>query len=51
MAQIVTPANPEYLYGMMEDETAQVDMQYAPPLLGVAQEKNGFMVWSCLLLS
>ena len=41
VAGIVTPAQPNYLHGMLEDSTDQM-LQAAPPVIGVAASVGGF---------
>ncbi|KAK9800180.1 hypothetical protein WJX73_004187 [Symbiochloris irregularis] len=45
LAGVVTPASPNYLHGLMDDEgAAQVDLEPTPPLLAIVQTKNGYTV-------
>ena len=43
IAQVLTPATPHLLYGLI-DEDADVPLDSAPPLLGVASEVGGVLL-------
>ena len=40
----MTPAQPDYVYGMVDDANAPVDFDMPPPILGVAFDKTGYTV-------
>lgn len=45
MAGVVTPASPNYLHGLVDDEgAAQVDLDPTPPLLAISHTKTGYTV-------
>ncbi|DBA98847.1 TPA: hypothetical protein ACH3X1_014607 [Trebouxia sp. C0004] len=41
---VVTPAQPQYLYSMMEDRSDAHDFQESPPILGIAAAVGGYKV-------
>ncbi|KAL0046056.1 hypothetical protein WJX82_001167 [Trebouxia sp. C0006] len=41
---VVTPAQPQYLYSMMEDRSDAHDFQESPPILGIAAVVGGYKV-------
>jgi len=42
---VVTPAQPQYLYSMMEDRADVHDFHESPPILGIAAAVGGYKVW------
>ena len=43
---VVTPAQPQYLHGMVDDRADTHDFQEAPPILGIATAVGGYKVQS-----
>lgn len=43
---VVTPAQPQYLHGMVDDRADAHDFQEAPPILGIAAAVGGYKVQS-----
>ena len=41
---VVTPAQPQYLHGMVDDRADTHDFQEAPPILGIATAVGGYKV-------
>lgn len=41
---VVTPAQPQYLYGMVDDRADAHDFQESPPILGIAAAVGGYKV-------
>lgn len=41
---VVTPAQPQYLHGMVDDRADAHDFQEAPPILGIAAAVGGYKV-------
>ena len=49
---VVTPAQPQYLHGMVDDRMDAHDFQASPPILGVVAAVGGYKVtdpyYNCL---
>lgn len=41
---VVTPAQPQYLYGLVDDRADAHDFQGTPPILGIAASVGGYKV-------
>lgn len=41
---VVTPAQPKYLYGLVDDRADAHDFQGTPPILGIAASVGGYKV-------
>lgn len=46
---VVTPAQPQYLHGMVDDRADAHDFQEAPPILGIAAAVGGYKVQFCYI--
>ena len=44
---VVTPAQPQYLHGMVDDRADAHDFQESPPILGIAAAVGGYKVRPC----
>ena len=48
VAGVVTPASPNYMYGLVDDASVMDDREIPQPMLGIAYTKAGYSVRACL---